>query len=266
MPMIMRLKSKRRRNRKIKKAVMTALVVLAVVLTPLFVYLLTSEKEVVPPKTSTKGIALSEMNATPKANVDYITKVEDASSQLNGEWLGVCKKNSIHSVADFKRTVETDEVLSRHFAGFNWKNARLGRQDEAMLVHVTHRKGDVIKPTSKPIKLPKGDGYITDGVRTIRTYCCNDIDISPSAGLPETPVAAVDPPKSSTPEIFPPEEETSPYVEVIDPPTIKHPFGRPIIHSPKPSPDHQPVPEPSTFFLMGIGLVALAAACRKKKN
>jgi hypothetical protein len=270
MPMKKRSRSKRRRNRYIKKVGAVALVVIAVVLTPLLVYLFATGEKRVPSEPVGNPFVASEIK-TSEADVDYITEVEDASSELNGEWLGVCKKNSIHSVADFKRTVEKDVVLVRHFSGFNWENARLGRQDEVMLAHVSHRKGDVIKQTSKPIKLPKGDGYITDGVRVVRTYCCNDINIAPSAGMPEKPMAVADPPESLLPEIFPseilPSEESSQYREGIDPPiVVRGPYGRRIVHRPEPPPVQQPVPEPGTFLLMGMGLAALAASCWKRKR
>ena len=257
-----------------------AVILMALILTPFVVYFWGTVKNPSPSEPA-RSAFLSGGGGMPQENVDYITEVQDASSELHGEWLGVCSKNSIHSVADFKRTVDNDPVLIRHFEGFNWENARLGKQNETLLVHVSHRKGEVIKQTSKPIRLPKGDGYITDGVRTIRTYCCNDLDISPSAGIPEKPMAAADPPPSLLPEILPAElfagEETKQYRDVLDPSSIvKGPYGRRSIQksdpsppppSPPPSPPPvHPVPEPSALYLMGIGMVALAGLRLKRKR
>ncbi|GAM10707.1 hypothetical protein OR1_03000 [Geobacter sp. OR-1] len=103
----------------------------------------------------------------------------DASSEIAGKWYGLCKKNSIHSIEDFRKLVANDPVLAKHFAGFDWKNARLGRLEESLLTYVSYRKGSTIKQTRKPVRLPKGDRYITDGTRYIRTYCCNDYVIAP---------------------------------------------------------------------------------------
>ena len=123
----------------------------------------------------------------------------DASSEISGKYFGLCKKKSIHSVDDFRRTVRDDAVLSAYFSGFNWEAANLGKQDKDIWTFVSYRKGDAIRMTSKPVMLPKGDGYVTDGTRVVRTYCCNDYVIAPppmevSMASPADPVERVDGP------------------------------------------------------------------------
>ena len=93
-----------------------------------------------------------------------------------GKYNGLCTKESIHSIEDFRKTVGEDRLLSAHFSGFNWESARLGKQERDVWVYVSYRKDDVIGWTSKPIRLPKGDGYISDEFHTVRTYWCNDYD------------------------------------------------------------------------------------------
>jgi hypothetical protein len=121
---------------------------------------------------------------------------------MNGKYYGLCRKNSIHSVGDFYDTVQNDPVLKAHFAGFNWAAARLGKQESELWTYVSYRKGEEIYRTSKPVKLPKGDGYVTDGTRIVRTFCCNDYVLAtPSA----RPVERVDAPlrrRQMKPESF----------------------------------------------------------------
>ncbi len=160
-----------------------------------------------------------------------------------------------------------DQVLLAHYSGFDWNNARLGRNDEEVLAFVAHRKGDVIKKTSKPIKLPKGDGYITDGKLTARTFCCNDIILAPAAGPPpEDAVAGFlsgMPPMEE--DIFDPLPLTLP-PEMVSyresyPSRRSHPT---IYQNPPTAPPTQPVPEPATLILFGMGLFVLIFITWKK--
>jgi hypothetical protein len=131
--------------------------------------------------------------------VAEVEEPAEASSEISGKYFGLCKKNSINSVQDLRRTVRNDSVLSAHFSGFNWESAKLGKLDKEVWTLVSYRIGDDIRRTSKPVRLPEGDGYVTDGVRTVRTYCCNDYVIVPppalvSAAPPAPPVERVDGP------------------------------------------------------------------------
>lgn len=102
----------------------------------------------------------------------------DANSEINGVYYGLCPKNSVTSVESFRNLVVKDPVLSRHYSGFHWDAAKIGSQNEEVWTYVSYRKGETIKRTSKPIRLPKGDRYITDGNLLVRTFCCNDYDLA----------------------------------------------------------------------------------------
>lgn len=202
----------------------------------------------------------------------------DASSEIAGKYYGLCKKNSIHSVADFQKTVQNDAVLAAHFSGFNWENAKLGKQPTDVWTYVSYRKGDIIRRTSKPVKLPKGDGYISDGTRTVRTFCCNDYEVAPApikVSLAE-PVERVDaPPRRMQNEsevvAGPPRQlslgaasEDSAGAVPEAPPKL--PPSHPTIT--KPTTKIIVTPEPGTLYLLGAGVAAfgIARLLRRKRN
>ena len=108
-----------------------------------------------------------------------VEEPETATSEIAGKWYGLCKKNSVKTIEDFRVVVGSDPVLTAHFADFDWVHAQSGKLDDAIWTSVSYRKGDAIAKTRKKIKLPKGDGYITDGKRRVRTYCCNDYVVDP---------------------------------------------------------------------------------------
>lgn len=202
-----------------------------------------------------------KQNRTSSINdAEVLTLIEDASSEKSGKWFGLCKKRSIHSLEDFRRTVENDPVLTVYYAGFNWEEARLGNLKEDVMAYVAHRKGEVIRQTAKPIKLPRGDGYVTDGVRTARTYCCNDIVLTPSAGPP--PAAPV-PPSAETPGLPPKQHQVlPPPLSTRSGPGLTGLTSSSFYYAHRRPP--APVPEPDTVFLMSIGLLFLAVTHRKK--
>jgi hypothetical protein len=104
----------------------------------------------------------------------------DHQSEVAGKWYGLCAKNVVNSVEDFYRVVHEDPVLAVHFADFDWNNARMGKLENSLWTHIAYRKNDHISTTRKMIILPKGDGYITDGKRWVRTFCCNDYVAAPN--------------------------------------------------------------------------------------
>lgn len=270
MPDTKQLRSKKK-HKKIQKYLGVTVFVLIVTLSPILIYSFIS-----PSKFDTSEFAPTATGnavTSPGANSDLntqdpdITEVADASSEMGGKWLGLCKKNSIKSVEDFQRTIQNDEVLSSHYSGFDWKNARLGKQNEEILAFVSHRKGDVIKETSKPIKLPKGDGYITDGTHVARTFCCNDIILAPSAGPP--PDKDILSPSAGPPyDIynFPQSEDPLPDMYIM--PQFYPLYGgigqRKTYHTTNKDPDSEPIPEPGTLILFGIGLAVLATVYRRR--
>jgi hypothetical protein len=218
------------------------------------------------------SLALVFRPAVPKAEYTQVNTLGeedfmDSDFENQGKWYGLCSKNSVRSVEDFRKTVSEDPALQTHYAGFNWERASLGNLQSPMLAYVYFRKDDKIFRKEKPIKLPAGDGYITDGSRTVRTYCCNDYTPGPPlAGSPDVGAsvsASIPAPSSSSlPVQAPPPSGSS----------DSGPLGAvtgwigggssssssPGLYSYNPGPP-TPVPEPGTGLLLGVGVVAFLA-------
>jgi len=215
----------------------------------------------------------------------------DANSEIAGKYYGLCEKNSIHSVEDFRKTVQSDPVLAAHFSGFNWETARQGRLEKEVWTFVSYRKGDTIKRTSRAIRLPRGDGFITDGTRVARTFCCNDYVIAPSptsvnTATTDNPVERVDaPPNRPSPGNSTPPSASSQGLTSRSsaeqslrhvagaPPAPPYPYTRPTFRhrssSRKRRPEKPPVvtPEPGTFFMVGTGMAyGIFSLLRRKRK
>ncbi len=175
-------------NRGRQNSAIILFVLLIIIVIGAVTYLLSNET---PSNTVSKKTVAGRIESVPE---DF----DDSNFEKKGKWYGLCKKNSVHSIADFKTTVSNDPVLKVHFADFNWENAQMGKLEKATWAYVYYRKENTIFHKKTPILLPAGDGYITDGITQIRTQCCNsyaaapepdksedpELDANPSAGLP----------------------------------------------------------------------------------
>lgn len=179
--------------------------------------------------------------------------IDKPDSVHMGRWVGLCKKDSIKSIDDFYQQVMSDPILTQHFSDFRWGNAVLTKEESEVVARVAHRAGATIKLTSKPIHLPAGDVRITDGKRTVRAHCCNDIATEPPAVVEPPKTVVTEPPVYTFSEPAPP--------EIIYPPVSMPAYGRGTGYHNQAS----PVPEPTTMLLVGSGLITLALYGRRKK-
>lgn len=207
-------------------------------------------------------------------------KEADVDSEIEGKYYGLCEKNSIHSVADFRKTVEQDPILANHYSGFNWDNAKIGRLEESLLTFVSYRKDDIIRRTSKPVRLPKGDEYITDGIHRVRTFCCNDYSVAsaPAEVSKAEPAPDMEPVPDSGSSSFSQPDPLILAANIIDQKALlDEPAEKVTISSPMSPPTfglyssreaERPVvtPEPGTFWLMGCGGVAAVALVLKRRR
>lgn len=224
------------------------------------------------PKTNVQNELAVKQDKTPIAE-DF----PDANYEANGKWYGLCKKHSVHSIDDFRKTVSNDPVLKAHFADFNWNNAQMGKLEKSMRAYVDYRKNDTIFRKKTPIVLPAGDEYITDGNVKVRTNCCNsyytpmnELDAEPAAGPEQLQV----PPPNNP--LLP---EPIPTLALAPPPIIPTTTtggDSPIPLSPpvSPPPGYDPpkeespttTPVPATAWIFGTGLAILIGLRRKYKK
>lgn len=246
-----------RKRRSSRKGLAVILVAIAVVCIPaLFVLMMYSSR----PKV---GIVTDKSKPAAVA-VEQVEEPATASSEIRGKWFGLCQKGLVKTVADLRRVVETDSALAAHFKDFDWANAKEGSLEEAVWTPVAYRSGDVIRMTKKRVLLPKGDGYITDGKRRIRTFCCNDY--SESAPPPQV---LAPPTEEKVDSAMPRRQSAEPPREIVAGPPLQKSAGSPVqwsagppsrvamarplaVYPPKRTPP-TPVPEPGTIILFGTG-------------
>ena len=97
----------------------------------------------------------------------------------------------IQTPDDLREVSEHDRVVGGHYAGFNFRNARIVELDQPKLVYLSYRMGDRVYWTAKRISLHKGEKLITDGTMTARVRCGNRIAESPQPAVsPFEPPAA----------------------------------------------------------------------------
>jgi hypothetical protein len=194
----------------------------------------------------------------------------------------------VRSGGDLREVMDHDPLVSDHFAGFDFSNARVIQLDQPKLVYLSYRLKGHVFWTSQKVTLRKGEKLITDGKITARTRCANRVSESKQEAIsPEQPsiekfeepvlmagtatqlpppemaftpglpgLAAANPPLAPPiggggfPPLFPPPVPGCP----------TPPPGKPNPCPPHKPPPHKPppaVPEPGTIFLVVSGAAAI---------
>jgi hypothetical protein len=186
---------------------------------------------------------------------------------------------------DLRYAALRDWVVRRHYARFNFNNARLVRATEAREVYLSYRVRDSIFWTRRRIRLHLGELLLTDGKITARARCGNQIsetakpdvsDEEPDQDILDRPVAEIEamPSFPMRPALAPPDLPGGapmaprllagvfvfPYVPVGVP--IPSGFCRAgdqeVDRHCRPKRHKPPVaPEPSTMVLIGSGLALI---------
>lgn len=219
-------------------------------------------------------------------------------------WLGLCGKGRVKSVEDFRKAVSKDPLLRSYYDGFRWDRAKMFELESPVEAYLNYKRDGRILRTRKKVTLPKGDTILTDGARSVRAYCCNELVLELDDPLSLTP-APLDPQDLGGSSLNrslgadsedlglvqdPPEPEprgyidpsmaafyrsvTGPFPTVVDPPGPGGNDPTPPMNPDlppvdpfipvPPDPPPAPVPEPSTLLLFTAGLGGLLAALRRK--
>jgi len=199
----------------------------------------------------------------------------------------------VRDVADLQEHAARDYVVRRHFAGFNYRRARLIHADEAREVYLSYRVRDRIFWTRRKVRLLAAELLLTDGTITARARCGNQVseapksevsDEEPAKEVLDQPVAEIASLGPVLPFRFPSVHPNLPGVDTIAPsgpqlfaggfsfPYID--FAVPIPHLCKPGDEEKdkrcrhrhkppPVPEPATMLLMVSGVAAIGWRYRR---
>ena len=97
----------------------------------------------------------------------------------------------VASSEELQDAASHDPVVAEHYAGFDYKRARLIEVSQPKLVYLSYRKGDKVYWTKKQASLHKGEKLITDGHTTARTRCGNQVSVLPQVNTsPNEPTMA----------------------------------------------------------------------------
>jgi len=210
---------------------------------------------------------------------------------------GVSSADELHEAAAH------DATVAAHYAGFDYKRARVIEVDRPRLVYLSYRRGSQVYWTRKQASLHLGEKLLTDGWITARTRCGNQVSVLPQARTsPEEPlIAELDRPDAVASGREFPSSFNSSLLQVDPamplgpvstgggplvgpgPPGVSMPFpvGLPIAggggggggcvpsqsnNNCNPAPPPETVPEPGTVVLVLSGAAAVFARFRQKRR
>ncbi len=119
------------------------------------------------------------------ANRNLVTRIQQAvSSEVFGRSQRVVYPYSVVSggVAtpqELREASDHDRIVATHYAGFDYRKARVIQVKQARLVYLSYRIGDQVFWTKKRMSLRVGESLITDGKTTARTRCGNQVSEVP---------------------------------------------------------------------------------------
>lgn len=211
------------------------------------------------------------------------TRIRTSAAVSPLSWHGLCPRDT--PLLSLQATIESTPALAAWYAGFQWSQARIVGAQDGMRRHVAYRHTDGhLYYTRQPLALRPGEPLVTDGMRVIRAWCCNELVSVPPAppaqeepptealqppavappGLPPLwgtppgypPPWLTSPPSTHPPVTYPPDMPALPPLEM--PPILVTSFVPPSVFTTPPTLMHpvvvpQPVPEPASGLLVLTG-------------
>jgi hypothetical protein len=97
----------------------------------------------------------------------------------------------ITSTEELREIASHDSVVAKHYAGFNYRRARIVEIKEPRKVYLSYRLRNKIYWTVQQASLHPGEKLLTDGSVTARARCGNQVSVLPQASTsPEEPTMA----------------------------------------------------------------------------
>lgn len=91
----------------------------------------------------------------------------------------------VYSSRELRDSIVRDPIIASHYADFDVVHARLVRSTMATLSYVSYRKNNQIVWTRKPLRIPKGELLLSDGVSFARARCGNRFSSTPVGPAPD---------------------------------------------------------------------------------
>jgi hypothetical protein len=85
-----------------------------------------------------------------------------------------------YSPAELEAAIQKEPLVREHYAGFDAHSAHLVKLTDDQYQFASFRLGNTIFWTHKRLRIPKGEGLITDGINYARTRCGNRLSNTPN--------------------------------------------------------------------------------------
>lgn len=92
----------------------------------------------------------------------------------------------VYSARELRDSTARDPMVASHYSGFDIGHAELVRTTAPTIRYVSYRKSNQVMWTRKPVRIPKGELLLSDGVSFARARCGNRLSASPVGPAPDS--------------------------------------------------------------------------------
>lgn len=90
----------------------------------------------------------------------------------------------VYSSRELRDATLRDPIVASHYKGFDIARAGLVRATGPTLQYVSYRKNERVVWTTKPLRIPKGEVLLSDGINFARARCGNRLSSTPVGPAP----------------------------------------------------------------------------------